>query len=55
LKEKGYTDSEIKNGLKISSGKVFWRDTWLEKAYYDRSAQTTLASQEEINLIPKKC
>jgi hypothetical protein len=55
LKEKGYTDSEIKNGLKISSGKVFWRDTWLEKAYYDRSAQATLASQEEINLIPKKC
>lgn len=55
LKEKGYTDSEIKNGLKIRSGKVFWRDTWLEKAYYERSAQTTLASQEEINLIPKKC
>ena len=55
LKEKGYTDSEIKNGLKIISNKVFWRDTWLEKAYYDRSAQATLASQEEINLIPKKC
>ena len=55
LKNKGYSDFEIKYGLKIVSGKVFWRDTWLEKAYYDRSAQTTLASQEEINLIPKKC
>lgn len=55
LGDKGYNDFEIKYGLKIISGKVFWRDTWLEKAYYDRSAQTTLASQEEINLIPKKC
>lgn len=55
LRDKGYSDFEIKYGLKIISGKVFWRDTWLEKAYYDRSAQTTLASQEEINLIPKKC
>jgi hypothetical protein len=55
LGEKGYSDSEIKYDLKIISGKVFWRDTWLEKAYYDRSAQTTLASQEEIKSIPKKC
>ena len=55
LKTKGYTDADIKNGLKITSGKVFWRDVWLEKAYYDRSTQTTLASQEEIALIPKKC
>jgi hypothetical protein len=55
LIRKGYSDFEIKNGLKITNGKVFWRNTWLEKAYYDKTAQTTLASSEEIALIPQRC
>ena len=55
LKDKGYSDFEIKNGLKITNGKVFWRDAWLESAYYDKTAQTTFASTAEILLIPQRC
>ena len=51
LEKKGYSSEEIKKGLKISNGKVYWRDKWLEKAYYDKYTQTTFASTEEINLI----
>jgi hypothetical protein len=39
----------------VSGGKVFWREKWLEKAYYDKSAQATLVSVEELNLIEKNC
>lgn len=55
LKAKGYSDDEIKKSLKVSGGKVFWREKWLEKAYYDKSAQATLVSVEELNLIEKNC
>jgi hypothetical protein len=54
LKSKGYSDSEIKNGLKITNGKVFWKNCWLETAYYDKSAQATLISNSEVLLIPNK-
>jgi hypothetical protein len=53
LKAKGYSDEEIKKSLKINSGKVYWREKWLEKAFYDKTAQTTLSSLEELNLIEK--
>ena len=54
LRSKGYSDSEIRKDLKIVGGKVFWQNLWLEKAYYDKNAKTTLASNEEIASIPQK-
>jgi len=54
LKQKGYSDEEIKKDLKLISGKIFWREKWLETAYYDKSAQATLISLAETNLIQKK-
>ena len=53
LKQKGYSDEEIKKDLKSISGKIFWREKWLETAYYDKSAQATLISLAETNLIQK--
>lgn len=55
LKLKGYSDEDIKKGLKSVNGKIFWREKWLETAYYDKTAGATMISLAEIDSIQKSC
>ena len=54
LIKKGYSDAEIRASLKVKCGKVFWKDTWLEKGYYDSQKQATMIAGSELILIPLK-
>jgi hypothetical protein len=54
LKNKGYSDSEIRKNLRRSGKDFFWLDDHLEFAYYDTKLGATMAPSSELANIKNK-
>lgn len=54
LRQKGYSDAEIKKNLRREGKNFFWLDDHLEFAYYDSKQGATMAPASELNNIPSK-